>query len=120
MSDIINIKSKFNLFSDYWSPKVIAEMNDYQVKLVKLKGEFIWHQHDDTDEVFMVIEGSMSIQLENKTIHLNSGEIFIIKKGVRHKPFSTKECKLLIIEPKGVINTGDSKNSLTAKNDIWI
>ena len=116
----INLQSKFELFSDHWSPKVIAKMNDYQFKLVKIKGQFIWHEHKDTDEVFIVINGSMGIEFKNKTVKLNDGEMIVIKKGEQHKPFASEECKVLIIEPRGVINTGDSGGSLTAENDIWI
>ena len=120
MNKPINIKAKFDLFKDHWSPKVIAEMNNYQFKLVKVKGEFIWHNHKDTDEVFIVIEGRMSIDLEDKTRVLNSGEMIVIKKGEKHKPYSKDECKVLIIEPKEVINTGDEGGMLTAANDQWI
>ena len=120
MNEVINLKSKFSLFSDYWSPKVIAEMNDYQFKVVKVKGEFVWHHHNDTDEVFIVVKGSMGIEFEDNKIYLNTGEMFVVKKGIRHKPFANKECEVLIIEPCGVINTGDADSSLTAENDIWI
>ena len=120
MNTPINLQSKFNLFSDHWSPKVIAEMNDYQFKLVKIKGEFTWHKHENTDEVFIVIEGSMGIQFKDKTIELNIGEMIVIKKSEEHRPYATKECKVLIIEPKGVINTGDSGGELTSDNNVWI
>ena len=116
----INLKEKLSLFNDYWSPKVIAEMNDYQFKLVKIKGEFIWHDHPDTDEVFLIIEGELDILFRNKTVHLKSGEMFVIPKGKEHKPVAKKECKMMLIEPRGIKNTGDHKNNLTAKNDIWI
>ena len=120
MDKSINFISKFNLFSDYWSPKVIAEMNNYQFKLVKMKGDFIWHQHKETDEVFIVIEGSMGIQFSDKTILLDEGEMFVVKKSTLHKPFASDECKVLIIEPKGIINTGELHNNLTARNDVWV
>ncbi len=120
MNKPINIKAKFNLFKDHWSPKVIAEMNNYQFKLVKIKGEFIWHNHKDTDEVFIVIEGSMNIDFKNKTQLLKTGDMIVIKKGEEHKPYSKDECKVLIIEPKGVVNTGDEGGMLTAENDKWI
>ena len=116
----INLKSKFEKFNDLWSPKVIAEMNDYQFKLVKIQGEFIWHNHEDTDETFFVIEGEMTIEFNNGKIDLSEGEMYIVPKGVEHKPYSNKECKILIIEPKGIINTGDKKGELTAKEDVWI
>ncbi len=120
MSKLINIKSKFNLFKDLWSPKVIAEMNNYQFKVVKIKGEFIWHNHKNTDEVFIVIDGTMNIELKNQTISLKSGEMFVVKKGDYHKPYSKNECKVLIIEPRGIVNTGEEGGFLTAQNDNWI
>ena len=104
MTKHINLYSKFDKFGDYWSPKVIAEMNDYQFKLVKIKGEFVKHQHSDTDEVFIVIEGKM----------------IVVPKGVVHKPFADEECKVMLVEPRGVLNTGDTKGDLTTPNDQWI
>ena len=120
MKKPINLQSKFELFTEHWSPKVIAEMNDYQFKVAKIKGEFTWHAHADTDEVFIVIEGSMGIEFKDKTVELNSGEMIVVQKADPHKPFATEECKVLIIEPRGVINTGDSGGDLTSKNDVWI
>ena len=120
MSNQINLQSKFELFSEYWSPKVIAEMNDYQFKLVKIKDEFTWHEHKDTDEVFIVIEGSMGIEFEDRTVELNRGEMIVVQKTEQHKPFATEECKVLIIEPRGVVNTGDSGGDLTSENEVWI
>ncbi len=116
----INLKEKLSKFSDHWSPRVIAEMNDYQFKLVKIEGDFIWHNHDDTDEVFIVIEGSMKIEFENETVELNEGEMFVVPKGVEHKPFAEKECKVMLVEPRGVVNTGNTEGVLTASNDVWI
>ena len=120
MNTIINLQSKFELFSEYWSPKIIAEMNNYQFKLVKIKGEFTWHEHKKTDEVFIVIEGSMGIEFKDRTVELNAGEMIVVKKAEQHKPFANEECKVLIIEPRGVVNTGNSSGDLTAENDIWI
>ena len=120
MNSPINLESKFELFTEHWSPKVIAELNDYQFKLVKIKDEFTWHEHKDTDEVFIVIEGSMEIEFKDRTAELNDGEMIVIEKGVPHKPFASEECKVLVIEPRGVVNTGDTGGSLTAENDIWI
>ena len=116
----INLKEKLSKFSDHWSPKVIAEMNDYQFKLVKIQGEFIWHNHEDTDETFIVIEGEMKIEFENETLQMNEGDMFVVPKGVEHKPWAENECKVMIIEPRGVLNTGNSKGDLTASNDVWI
>ena len=116
----INLKDKLSKFSDHWSPKVIAEMNDYQFKLVKIKGDFVWHNHEDTDEVFIVIEGSMKIEFEGRVVELDEGEMYVVSKGVEHKPFAEDECKVLLVEPRGVVNTGDTEGELTASNDVWI
>ena len=120
MTKLINLYSKFDNFSDYWSPKVIAEMNDYQFKLVKIKGEFVKHQHSETDEAFIVIEGKMSIDFETHTIEIKSGEMIVVPKGITHKPFAEEECKVMLVEPRGILNTGDTKGDLTAPNDQWI
>jgi mannose-6-phosphate isomerase-like protein (cupin superfamily) len=95
-------------------------MNDYQFKLVKVEGEFVWHNHPDTDEVFIVIEGELNIELRDGVVSLSSGELFVIPKGIEHKPVANKECKIMIIEPKGVVNTGDETTNLTAQNNLWI
>ncbi len=116
----INLKSKFQKFKDQWSPKVIEEMNDYQFKLVKIENDFIWHKHEDTDETFFVIEGKMGIEFENETVELNEGEMIVIPKGKKHKPYANKEAKIMLIEPKGVNNTGDMRNDFTAENDQWV
>jgi mannose-6-phosphate isomerase-like protein (cupin superfamily) len=120
MNNPINFKEKFSKFEDLWSPRVIAEMNDYQFKLVKIKGEFVTHNHKDTDEVFIVIEGSMKIQFEDRVIELKSGEMVVVKKGEKHRPFAENECKIMLVEPVGIINTGDVVGDLTAPNDNWI
>jgi len=120
ISKKININKKFQNFSEFWSPRVIAEMNDYQFKLAKIKGEFIWHTHDDTDEVFIVIEGEMKIELEDDEINLAQGDLFVVPRGIKHKPFAKNECKIMLVEPRGVINTGNVTNELTAKNNDWI
>jgi len=116
----INFKDKLALFDEQWSPKVIAQMNDYQFKVVKLQGEFVWHNHCDTDETFIVLEGSLRIDFEDGVVNLTAGEMFVVPKGVEHKPFTEKEAKVLLIEPRGVVNTGQQTGSKTAKNDVWI
>ena len=116
----INLQNKFNKIKDQWSPKVIEEMNDYQFKLVKIESDFTWHKHDDTDETFFVIEGKIGIEFEDETIELSAGEMIVVPKGKRHKPFAEEEAKVMLIEPKGVINTGDAFNKFTADNDQWI
>jgi mannose-6-phosphate isomerase-like protein (cupin superfamily) len=116
----INFADKLSKFSDLWSPKVIAEMNDYQFKLAKLEGEFVWHNHPDTDEVFIVIEGSMKIEIEDGVVELSAGEMYVVPKGVMHKPSAEKECQIMLVEPRGVVNTGEADSDLTAENDVWI
>jgi mannose-6-phosphate isomerase-like protein (cupin superfamily) len=116
----INVRDKFGLFSDHWTPKIIAEMNDYQFKLVKIEGEFVWHDHPETDEVFIVVEGSMKIEFEDHTIELDEGEMIVVPKGMRHKPVADSECKVMLVEPRGVVNTGEAESELTAPNDEWI
>ena len=116
----INLAEKFSRFSDHWSPRVVAEMNDYQFKLAKFKGEFVWHDHKDTDEVFLVVKGRMAIAFEDRTVTLNEGEMYVVPKGVAHKPFAEDECHVLMVEPRGVVNTGDSGGALTAENDVWV
>ena len=116
----VNFSEKLSEFTDHWSPKVIAEMNNYQFKLVKIEGDFIWHNHADTDETFIVLEGSMFIELEDETVELNEGEMYVVPKGVNHKPYALEECKVMLVEPRGVLNTGNKNNDLTASNDEWI
>jgi mannose-6-phosphate isomerase-like protein (cupin superfamily) len=116
----INFENKYSLFSEHWSPKVIAEMNNYQFKLVKIQGHFLWHNHRDTDEVFIVLAGDMEIEFRDGKLHLSAGEMNVIPKGKDHRPYAEKECKILVIEPKGIVNTGQAGGALTAPNDIWI
>ncbi len=122
----INFNEKLSKFTELWSPKVIASMNDYEFKLVKIKGEFVWHSHEDTDEVFIVLNGEMHIDLkdgiEETKVMLKEGEMFVVPKGVLHRPVAEEECKVLLVEPSGVVNTGDQENgsSLRAPNDVWI
>ncbi len=116
----INLQEKFGLFSEQWKPKVIAEMNDYQFKLVKLKGDFVWHQHAETDETFFVVEGKLRIDFRAGAVTIGPGEMFVVRKGVEHKPFAKREVKLMLIEPKGVVNTGDAGGEMTAENDVWV
>jgi len=115
----INLKDKFSKFIAHWSPRVIAEMNDYQFKIAKIKGEFVWHAHEDTDETFIVIEGEMSIKLRSGEVKLYEGEMFVVPKGIEHKPCAEEECKILVIEPRGVINTGSAGGKFTLTGDIW-
>lgn len=116
----INLQQKFGLFNEQWQPKVVAEMNDYQFKVVKLQGDFVWHDHPDTDETFIVVEGTLRIDFRDGAVKIAAGEMFVVPKGVEHKPFAEQEVKLLLIEPKGVLNTGEAGGERTATNDIWI
>lgn len=120
MRQPVNLSEKLALVSELWSPKVIAEMNDYQFKLAKVRGEFIWHSHQNTDEVFIVLKGSLTIYFRDREVHLTEGELFVVPKGLEHKPFSKEECHILLVEPRGVKNTGDIKSPFTSNNDIWI
>ena len=116
----INLQNKFGLFSEQWQPKVVAEMNDYQFKVVKLQGEFVWHDHANTDETFIVIEGDLQIDFRDGVVNLSAGEMFVVPRGVEHKPFAKNEVKLLLIEPRGVLNTGDAGGERTATSDVWV
>lgn len=116
----INLKNKFEKFSEHWSPKVIAELNDYQFKLVKIKDDFVWHNHEHTDEAFIVIKGKIFIKFEDKTEEIDEGEMIVITKGVNHKPYAKEEAEIMIVEPRGVVNTGKVNDKLTAPNDEWI
>ena len=117
---VINFQAKLARFSDRWAPKVIAQMNDYQFKLAKIEGEFVWHSHADTDDVFIVLDGRMSIELRDGRVELEPGEMFVVPKGVEHKPAAVCECRILLVEPAGTVNTGAAGGALTAPNDVWI
>jgi mannose-6-phosphate isomerase-like protein (cupin superfamily) len=116
----INFEEKFVKFSEHWSPKIIAKMNDYDFKLVKFRGEFVWHSHAETDEAFIALDGEMSIEFRDGMVALKAGEMFVVPKGVEHKPFAANECKIMLIEPAGTVNTGDAGGDLTADDDVWI
>ena len=116
----INFQQKLSLFSDQWQPRVVAELNDYQFKLVKVQGEFVWHKHPDTDEVFVVIEGVLRLEFRDGKVELKAGEMFVVPKGVEHRPVAERECKMMLVEPRGTVNTGDAGGARTAANDVWI
>lgn len=119
-SGVVNLAEKFAKISEFWSPRVVAEMNDYQFKVAKFEGEFIWHDHKETDEVFLVISGSMEIEFREGTVRLSEGEMYVVPRGVEHKPFADSECHVLLIEPRGVVNTGGEGGDLEAENDVWV
>lgn len=116
----INFHDKLAKFTEHWSPKVIAELNDYQFKLVKIQGEFVWHDHKHTDEAFIVLSGAIDIEFRDGIVHVGAGEMFVVPKGVEHRPRAAAECHALLIEPRGVVNTGDEGGERTAANDVWI
>jgi mannose-6-phosphate isomerase-like protein (cupin superfamily) len=115
-----NFAQKFGLFTEQWRPTVIAEMNEYQFKVVKLKGDFVWHHHQDTDETFIVIDGNLRIDFRDGSVQVAAGEMYVVPKGIEHKPCAENEVQLLLIEPRGVLNTGDQGGGRTAENDVWI
>jgi mannose-6-phosphate isomerase-like protein (cupin superfamily) len=116
----INLREKLTLFREHWSPRVVAEMNDVQFKLAKLRGEFVWHDHADTDEVFLVLEGRLTIEMRDGSVDLAAGEMFVVPRGVEHRPIAAGECHVMLVEPRGVVNTGDAGGELTAENDVWV
>jgi mannose-6-phosphate isomerase-like protein (cupin superfamily) len=111
----VDLKEKFSLFDEYWKPKIAGELNGQYVKLAKLKGEFVWHQHENEDELFMVIKGNLKIKLRDKDIDLCEGQFFIIPRGVEHLPVADEVCHVLLFEPKSVLNTGNVKNEKTVE-----
>jgi len=112
----VNLNQKFNAFNDYWNPKIVGELNNQHVKVAKLKGEFVMHQHKNEDELFLVMEGKLKMQLDNEILEINAGEFVIIPKGTNHKPIANEEVKILLFEPKSTLNTGDIQNELTKRN----
>ncbi|HGE2230479.1 TPA: cupin domain-containing protein [Pseudomonas aeruginosa] len=116
----INFAAKLALFDDRWQPRVIAQMNDYQFKLVKIEGDFVWHSHADTDETFIVLAGRLRIDFRDGAVHLGPGEMYVVPRGVEHKPFAEGEVRMLLVESCGVRNTGDQGGERTAVNDLWI
>ena len=111
--DKINIAEKLSLFNDYWNPRIIGELNGQHVKLVKFQGEFVWHKHDEEDEMFYVLEGEFNMEFRDKTIKLNKNEFLIVPKGVEHRPVAENEVSVMLFEPGTTLNTGDTKGELT-------
>jgi quercetin dioxygenase-like cupin family protein len=118
--DKVNIKQKFSLFKEYWTPKILGELNGNYVKIFKAKGEFVWHQHENEDEFFLVIKGQLKIKLRKGEITLNEGEFFIVPKGTDHFPYAEEEAHILLFEPKQVINTGQTASEKTVEKPEWI
>lgn len=116
----VNLREKLSKFSEHWSPKIVAQMNDYHFKVVKVQGEFVWHDHLETDEVFLVLRGRLEIHFRDGVVALNEGEMYVVPRGVEHKPVADNECHILLVEPAGTVNTGDVVGEKTAPNDVWI
>lgn len=116
----INFAEKFSRIHEQWQPRVLAELNDYQIKIVRIEGDFIWHDHPETDEAFIVLEGSLRIDFRDGSVTVGPGEMFVVPKGKEHKPFAEKEVRMLLIEPRGTLNTGHEGGERTAQNDRWI
>jgi len=116
----INLREKFSLFDQYWTPKIVGELNGQYVKLAKVKGDCVWHKHESEDELFMILRGSLTIELEGEKIDLHEGEIFIVPKGVDHRPVAVEEAHILLFEPVSTAHTGDVDSEMTVKNQEWI
>ena len=117
--DVVNLEDKFGRISEHWSPKILAQLNDYHIKAVKLRGEFVWHRHDETDELFLVTKGSLVIRFRDRDVVLGPGELLVVPKGVEHLPIAEEECEVLLIEPAGTPNTGDAGGSRTVEPE-WV
>ena len=109
----VNLADKFDLFTEHWTPKIVGTVDDYDIKIVKVEGEFIWHAHADEEELFLVLDGTLTIDFRDGAVTLTPGELIVIPKGVEHKPSATQECRMLVMESKSVINTGDIEDDLT-------
>ncbi|WP_416384420.1 cupin domain-containing protein [Roseibium aggregatum] len=120
MEHPIRFTEKLARLEGVWSPRVIAEMNDYQFKIVRIQGDFVWHDHPETDETFIVLKGEIRIDFRDRAVVLGEGEMYVVPKGVEHKPYAESEAELLLIEPKGILNTGHAGGDRTQENDLWI
>jgi mannose-6-phosphate isomerase-like protein (cupin superfamily) len=116
----INLDQKFAKFSKVFSPHIIAQMNDLHIKAAKVRGEFVWHRHEDTDELFFIHKGTLTIKYRDRDVVLHAGEMHVVPRGVEHKPLADEECQILLIEPAGTVNTGDAGGDLTAREEPWI
>lgn len=116
-SQVVNLDERFSRFTERWTPKVVARLNDYELKLVRIQGEFVWHTHDDTDELFLVLDGELTISLRDRDVLVRAGELFVVPRGVEHRPRADGEVRAMLIEPVGVVNTGEAGGALTASYD---
>ena len=120
MSEKVNLAEKLEQFSERWSPRIVGELNGQHVKLAKLEGEFVWHHHEREDELFLVLRGHLSIELRDRTVELDEGELFIVPRGVEHQPVAPREAHVLLLEPGSTLNTGNLRNSRTVEAPEWI
>lgn len=120
MIKVVNLAEKLSLIQNHWDPKIIAQLNDYHLKIAKIQGEFIWHSHPETDEVFLVVDGVLTIHLRDRNLHLSPGELCVIPRGVEHKPAAEQECQIFMVEPAGTMNTGDAGGEYTIEEIEWI
>jgi mannose-6-phosphate isomerase-like protein (cupin superfamily) len=111
----VSLAEKLALFGDHWAPRTVATLNDYEVKVVKVQGDFVWHSHAETDELFLILKGKLRIDFRDKAVELNAGELYVVPRGVEHKPYAKDECEMLLVEPRGVVNTGEAEGNLTAQ-----
>ena len=120
LADVVNLAQKFSLFSDYWKPKIVGEVNDAYIKLVKFQGEFVWHQHDHEDELFLVVQGRFRMEFRDRHVLLEEGEFLIVPRGVEHRPVAEEEAHVLLFEPASTLNTGDVRDERTVEMPEWI
>jgi mannose-6-phosphate isomerase-like protein (cupin superfamily) len=118
--EAISFRDKFAKFSERFQPKVVARMNDYHFKLARVEGDFVWHSHADTDEAFVMLEGELRIDFRDGAVTLREGEMYVVPRGVEHKPFAATECRIMLIEPAGTVNTGEAGGAMTAETDVWV
>lgn len=118
--EVVHLAEKLQRIDRPWTPGVVAELNGDQVKLARFEGDFVWHRHVDTDELFLVLSGSMGIEMRDRTIEMKTGDLFVVPRGVEHRPFAESRCEVLLIERRGVVNTGDADSDLRAENDVWL
>ena len=118
--EVLNLAEKLATVSEHWSPRVVAELNDIQFKLVKFQGEFVWHRHEDTDEAFLVLSGEMEVAFRDRTMTVRAGEMIVVPRGAEHVTRASAECHALVVEPCGVVNTGPAGGERTAPNDVWV
>lgn len=117
---VVNLADKFGMVDDHWSPRIVGAVNDLEVKIAKVQGEFAWHTHDETDEFFLVHSGELTIMLRDRTVRLGAGEFFVVPRGVEHRPSATHECEIVMLEPAGVVNTGDRGETDRTADAVWI